>query len=150
MVIKEISGADCREVLSRAFMARLACSREDQPYVVPICIAYETDYLYIFSTFGKKIDWMRTNPKVCLEVDELNSQSDWVSVVVTGRYEELPEPQFTDERDHVRRILEKRHHWWLNALAQRRSQLPDEQISPILARIHIDSVTGLRGQSENE
>jgi nitroimidazol reductase NimA-like FMN-containing flavoprotein (pyridoxamine 5'-phosphate oxidase superfamily) len=33
--------------------------------------AYETDYLCGLSTFGRKIEWMRANPKVCVKVRAL-------------------------------------------------------------------------------
>ena len=149
MLIKEITDVKCREVLAKASIARLGCSLDDQPYVVPICIAYEPDYIYFFATLGKKIEWMRTNPKVCVPVDELND-SDWVSVIANGRYEELAEPRYTDERNHARKLMEKHHHWWLNALAERRTQLADQHITPIFFRVQIDSVSGLRGVAEGE
>ena len=45
--------------------------------------------LYAFSTIGQKIEWMRENPKVCLEVEEIDDQSHWTTVLVIGRYEEI-------------------------------------------------------------
>jgi hypothetical protein len=110
-------------------------------------LAYEPGFIYVFSTYGKKIEWMRANPKVCVEIDEVKSQTEWVSVLATGRFEELPEPQFEMERAHARELLQKRHHWWLNALAERRKSEPDESITPLFFRIHIGSVTGLRSQN---
>ena len=130
MQIDEITESGCREILARATLARLGCSLDNQPYVVPVGIAYEPDYIYVFSTFGQKIRWMRTNPKVCVQIDELAGQSEWASVIATGEYQELHEPQFTDERDHARRLLEKRNLWWLNALAERRNELPDKKSNP--------------------
>src|SRR5262252_10382722 len=82
MNIDELNQQECLDFLSRASVARLACSRDGQPYVVPIGIAYDADYIYCFSTEGMKIDWMRANPKICLQADEIKGQSDWVSVVV--------------------------------------------------------------------
>ncbi len=148
MVINEIQDTECREILSRASIARLGCSLNDQPYIVPVGIAYEPEYIYVFSTLGQKIKWMRTNPKVCVQADEIAGPSDWASVIAYGEYEELDEPRRTDERDHARRLMEKRHHWWLNALAARRIQLRDQDISPIFFRIRISSVTGLRSLAE--
>jgi uncharacterized protein len=52
MRIVEISPDECKELLTRVSIGRLACSRENQPYVVPVCFAYEPDYLYAFSTLG--------------------------------------------------------------------------------------------------
>ena len=38
---------------------------------MPIYFAYHDGYLYSFSTVGRKIEWMRGNPLVCLETDEV-------------------------------------------------------------------------------
>jgi uncharacterized protein len=148
MQIAEMNEAECREILARDPLARLGCSFDNQPYVIPVGIAYEADHIYVFSTFGKKIKWMRANPKVCVQVDELKAQSDWVSVIVNGEYQELEEPRYTDERNHARQLREKRHHWWLNAMAERRIQLRDLDIAPLFFRIRMDSITGLRATSE--
>ena len=137
MEINEMTQDACRSVLTRASMGRLGCSLENQPYVVPICLAYETEYIYVFSTFGQKIKWMRVNPKVCI-----------VSVIANGTYQELPEPQYETERAHARKLLEKRSRWWLNALAERRTRSRDDFIEPLFFRVHIDSVTGLSGRTE--
>ena len=78
----------------------------------------------------------------------MTNPSEWTSVIVSGRYQELPEPRFENERAHARKLLEKRHHWWLNALAERRPKIRDQQIEPIFFRIHIESISGLATQVE--
>ena len=100
MLIDVMTKQECREVLARVSFGRLACSLRDQPYVVPVCLAYELDAIYIFSTPGKKIEWMRANPRVCIEVDEIADQSRWATVIVNGWYEELPEIQYAADREH--------------------------------------------------
>jgi uncharacterized protein len=67
MFIHEMSTDECHEVLSRVSVGRLACAVDDQPYVVPINFAFDGLYIYCFATEGKKIYWMRSNPKVCFE-----------------------------------------------------------------------------------
>ena len=84
MRIVAISQHECKELLQRVSIGRLACSLKDQPYVVPVAFSYETDCIYMFSTVGKKIEWMRQNPKVCLQAEEIGHGSNWTSVVVTG------------------------------------------------------------------
>jgi nitroimidazol reductase NimA-like FMN-containing flavoprotein (pyridoxamine 5'-phosphate oxidase superfamily) len=148
MAINELTEKECLALLERASVGRLGCALDNQPYVVPIYLAYEPGFIYVFSTYGKKIEWMRANPKVCVEVDEVSSQTRWVSVVANGRYEELPEPQYERERAHARQLLQKKHHWWVNALAERRRTEPDETIMPLFFRIHIDSVSGLQSDGE--
>jgi uncharacterized protein len=144
MLIEKMTEMECREVLARASIGRLGCSRDDQPYVVPICLAYEQDYFYVLSTLGQKIEWMRDNPKVCVEIEEIASRFEWTSVVVNGRYQELPEPQFTAERALGRALLEKRALWWQTALAERQLKSEDSLIPPLFFRIHVESLTGLR------
>jgi len=150
MQIDELNDSECREILSRASIARLGCSLNDQPYVVPVTIAYEADNVYVFSTLGQKIKWMRSNPKVCVQVDEIRGHSDWASVIANGEFQELPEPQFEDERNHARKLMQQRHDWWLNAMAERRIRLRDEDIKPLFFRIRISSVTGLHAESEGD
>ena len=150
MKINKLTENECRAVLARASMGRLGCSLQDQPYVLPVYLAYESDYIYFFSTVGKKIQWMRANPKACVEVDEIMNQSHWLSVIVTGRYQELPEPLFAAEAAHARKLLEKQHHWWLNALAERRTKTQDQSIAPVFFRIQVDSMTGLGAQADGD
>jgi uncharacterized protein len=150
MQIDELNDSECREILSRASIARLGCSLNDQPYVVPVTIAYEADSVYVFSTLGQKIKWMRSNPKVCVQIDEIRGHSDWASVIANGEFQELPEPQFEDERNHARKLMQQRHDWWQNAMAERRIRLRDEDIKPLFFRIRISSITGLRATSEGD
>lgn len=144
MQIKELAEEDCRSILAESSFGRLGCSFEDQPYVVPIYFAYEGGYLYVLSTSGQKIEWMRQNPKVCVQVDQSSGDTHWASVIVVGSYQELVEPQFTEERKHARKLLDTRARWWQTALAERQAKTDDELISPIFFRVHVNSISGLR------
>ena len=84
MNIREMTEAECRAMLARRNVARLACARNNQPYIVPIHVDLEGDYLYGFATPGQKIEWMRENPLVCLENEEFTTDRQWASVVVFG------------------------------------------------------------------
>ena len=143
MAIKEMSDSECRAFLTRAQIGRLGCALDDQPYVVPITVVCEGDYIYSFSTLGKKIQWMRKNPKVCVELDELSQQSRWISVIATGQYHELVVPQFENERAHAHKLLDRKQRWWLNALAERDLKSDNALIDPLFFRIRIESLTGL-------
>jgi nitroimidazol reductase NimA-like FMN-containing flavoprotein (pyridoxamine 5'-phosphate oxidase superfamily) len=98
MVIREMSREECLQVLAGTRLARLACAHENQPYVVPVYLAYDeaSGCLYSFTTPGQKVEWMRANPLVCVEVDEVAAYDQWVSVIAMGRYEELPEARGSD------------------------------------------------------
>ena len=95
MVVEELDHEECLQVLAETRLKRLACASGDQPYVIPVFLAYHQmpngdDCLYGFTTFGQKVEWMRANPLVCVEADAVTFRSEWVSVVAFGRYEELP------------------------------------------------------------
>jgi nitroimidazol reductase NimA-like FMN-containing flavoprotein (pyridoxamine 5'-phosphate oxidase superfamily) len=150
MRIIAMSQQECKELLKRVSIGRLGCSLDDQPYVVPVGFSYEPDYMYIFSTLGKKIKWMRKNPKVCLQADEIGNRSNWLSVIVTGTYLELREPQYTAQLEHALEQLEQYSEWWRNPLAQRREQTSDLSIETVFFRIDIGSMSGLRTMPEAE
>ena len=143
MVVHEMSAEQCRAFLARASMGRLGCSLNDQPYVVPISLAYDVDFIYVFSTVGQKIVWMRANPKVCIQIDEIKSESHWESVIVNGLYQELGEHDV--ERAHARDLLQNRERWWLDALGERHLRSSkDLLIEPLFFRVRVDSISGLR------
>lgn len=144
MVINKLTAEECESLLQKAALARLACALDNQPYVIPIYVAYDKGSLYALSTLGQKIEWMRANSKVCLQFDEIQSNEHWNSVIVSGQYQELPEPQYTDERNHAKKLLEKRHRWWQAAMAERQMTAGEHLIDPLFFRVRIDSMTGLR------
>lgn len=72
-----------------------------------------------------------------------------MSVIANGRYEELREPQYTEERAHARKLLERRPQWWRTAMAERQAKSPSDLIPPLLFRIQIDSMTGLRATDQD-
>lgn len=102
MGIREMTLAECLQALARARFARLACARENQPYIVPVSLVLHERTpgdacLYGFTTRGQKLDWMQANPLVCVEVDEVKGNDRWVSVVASGRFKELPPTPGSDE-----------------------------------------------------
>jgi len=152
MRIIPISQEECSEVLQRVSIGRLACSLNDQPYVVPVAFSYEPDCIYIFSTFGKKIEWMRKNPKVCLQADEIGNRSNWTSVIVTGTYLELNVPQYhTSLREHAReKLAAQSSEWWRIPLSGARDRELVSSMDTIFFRIDIKSISGLRAVPEAE
>jgi uncharacterized protein len=149
MQIIAMSQEECSGFLKRVSIGRLACSLDNQPYIVPVAFSYE-DCIYIFSTLGKKIKWMRQNPKVCLQADDVGSRSNWDSVIVTGRYLELSEPQHAAQREHAKQLLSQYSGWWRNPLVQRRDQTRDLSIETVFFRIDIETMSGLRAVPEGE
>lgn len=150
MIVTEMTREECRAALAQTGFGRLACARDNQPYIVPIFFAVEDDYLYAFSIAGRKIDWMRDNPRVCLEVDSIKNWQDWTSVVAIGRYEELPDtPDWQAERRHAHGLLQQRAMWWQPASVDI-SEHAGEVYLPVLFRMVLDDLTGRRGLAASD
>jgi uncharacterized protein len=145
MRVHEMTRSECEEVLARAQVGRLACSRDDQPYVVPVQVYYEAGTLFGFGTLGQRVEWMRENPLVCLEVEEIVSVRQWTTVLVFGSYEELSKTSLAPDHAAARRQAEglfaQRPSFWAPATAKRSS---GEPFSPVLYRISITRLTGRR------
>lgn len=145
MTIHELTTAQCEEFLTQALIGRLSCAKANQPYIVPVSLYFDSDEkcLYSFSTVGKKIQWMRDNPKVCVEVDEITDEFHWTTVLVTGRYQEVGDLEGERRaRQRVLALFQQRPQWWLPGAAKLASG--EEHSAPVVFRIHITSLSGRR------
>jgi nitroimidazol reductase NimA-like FMN-containing flavoprotein (pyridoxamine 5'-phosphate oxidase superfamily) len=145
MLIHELTESQCMEVLARTNLGRLACARAGQPYIVPIFFSFDPDdqCLYSFSTVGQKIEWMRDNPKVCVEVEDISDQFHWITVVVTGRYQEIGDAvKAHDARQRAQKLFQERPQWWLPGAANLASG--EERAEHVIYSIRIKAMSGRR------
>jgi Pyridoxamine 5'-phosphate oxidase len=70
MLIQDMTREMSVDLLKRTHIGRLGCAQGLQPYVVPFSFPYHREIIYSFATIGKKIEWMRANPLICVEADE--------------------------------------------------------------------------------
>ena len=144
MLIHELTPEDCADLLERSVLGRLACSKDQQPYVVPVHFSFDRERVcvYGFSTVGQKVTWMRENPRVCLEVDEITDGKHWQTVLVFGRYEEMGDsPEDGGARQRAQDLFQQRGEWWQPAAARLGSR---EHHAVVLYRIQIERMTGRR------
>lgn len=143
MQIRTLSTLECTSLLTTTRLARIACTKDGRPYVVPIHFAYADNHLYAFSMPGKKIDWMRANPLVSVVVEEPGQAREWKSVVVDGRFEELPDRiGHKVERDHAWALLSKYANWWEPGALKPVMPPVSDHSDHLFYRIIIDSVSG--------
>lgn len=103
---------ECIALIKRRWLARLGCADRNVPYVIPVQYSYFGDKLYVFTLPGKKLEIMRRNPHVCLQIDQLKSKHSWKSVVVDARFIDLSTEECREERDQAWALLAKRTDWW--------------------------------------
>lgn len=100
-MIGELSDAQVERLLSESIIGRVGCHAFGKTYVVPITYAYDGAYAYVHSAEGMKLQMMRSNPHVCFEVDRMDDDANWESVIASGTFEEL----FGDDARRGMRIL---------------------------------------------
>lgn len=84
-----LSREEIENLLQRHRIGRLGCCIDDRPYVVPTTYAYDGAAVYAAGGPGRKIDAMRSDPRVCFEIDEVDASGVWRSVIADGLFEEL-------------------------------------------------------------
>lgn len=143
MHVRTLSNNECTHLLTANWMGFLACSKKDQPYIVPIHYAYADAHIYAFSMPGRKIEYMRANPLVSMLVDRRGEGRGWTSVLAEGRYEELPDRiGHKVALDHAWSLLSKHNDWWEPG-ALKPVELPiSDHSQHVFFRILVDRVSG--------
>ena len=149
MIIRELTGQASLDLLSSSRLGRLACTKGNQPYIVPFFFVYHDSHLYASSTLGQKIEWMRENPLVAVEADRIDSPQQWESVVVSGHYEEIPDaPEMKDRRELAWSLLQKHEMWWEPGYAKTILGGVERPMEALYFRIRVDRITGHRATRE--
>ena len=99
----DLASEQIDELLRSQTVARLGCLSHGEPYVLPINYAYDGEAIYVHSLEGAKVRAMRQHPRVCVEVDAVESPVHWRSVVGWGDYQEL---SGTAAQAALRRLIE--------------------------------------------
>ena len=90
-MIGKLTGEQIDDILKRNVLGRIGCHDGKKTYVVPVNYIYDGHFILAHSLEGMKIEMMRKQPQVCFEVDEMQSLTNWRSVIVWGEYQELTE-----------------------------------------------------------
>lgn len=150
MQVRTLDRSECVRLLSTSRVGRLACSLDGQPYVVPIHFAYADNSLYGFSMLGRKIDYMRSNPKVSMLIEEHGPGREWKSVVIDGRFEELPDRiGHKRDRDHAWSLLSRHAAWWEPGSLKPVIPPVSDHANHVFFRIVIDRVSGREAKEDN-
>lgn len=135
-MINRMGEKESRALLRENITGRLGCSDQSKPYVVPVNYLFDGEFIYVHALPGRKIDILRDNPNVCLQVDEIDDSYNWRSVIAFGHYEEIVE---VDERERILTNLFKR----LPHLTPVESQLKSRALQSIVFRIRVIEITGV-------
>jgi nitroimidazol reductase NimA-like FMN-containing flavoprotein (pyridoxamine 5'-phosphate oxidase superfamily) len=143
MLVRALTVGECTKLVAANRLARLASAKDGQPYVVPIHYAYADNCLYAFSMPGRKIDNMRSNPRVSILVEEHGTNREWKSVVVEGHYEELPDRVGHKRmREHAWSLLSKHVNWWEPGALKPMTLPLSDHADHLFFRVVVDGMSG--------
>ncbi len=92
-VIRHLDAEGIETLLANSIVGRIACNAPgERPHLVPLAYAYDGESIYAVSGPGRKIDLMRTDPRITFEVDRVEQSDTWQSVVAEGEFEEVSDP----------------------------------------------------------
>jgi nitroimidazol reductase NimA-like FMN-containing flavoprotein (pyridoxamine 5'-phosphate oxidase superfamily) len=135
---------ELENIIRSSPVCRIGLCDGDQPYVVPVCFGYESGIMYIHSyPGGKKMEIIRKNPRVCIEIDSgiepvpaespCNRGMKYRSVIAFGTCRVL---SGTDEKKNALKIILE--HYGVN-----REDVPDFSPDGVdVITIDIETITG--------
>ena len=146
-MIKNLDPKEIQYVLENNYIGQLGYIFEGRPFVIPITYFYDhqNNYIICYSGDGHKINAMRKNNAISLQVSDVDTVNHWKSVLVHGNFEQ----HFgSDAKSYLHQfslgvkdvILEKKH-VKLDFISDFSSQIYKGDI-PQVFLIRIDHVTG--------
>src|SRR5438552_15565988 len=134
--MRELTRDEIEEFLLGQRIARLGCHVGGETYVVPVIYAYGDGALVTVTQEGRKVAMLRENPRVCVEVDEYDTdgRGSWRSVIAYGAAEELG----GEEIEAALALLRERFARTAGRVAESRPLSP----GVVVLRIRLDEVSG--------
>lgn len=146
-MIKNLDIKESLFVLENNYIGHLSYIYQNRPYVVPVTYYYDqaNNAIICYSGEGHKINAMRKNNAVSLQVAEIVTVNDWKSVLVHGTFEQ----HFgSDAKAYlhafslgVKDVIMEKEHTKLNYISEFSSKIYKGDV-PIVYLIKIEEITG--------
>ena len=152
-MILKLGKSKCRTLVSRNYIGHLAYVYNNRPFVIPITYFYDdsTNALLGYSGNGHKINALRINNEVSIEVSEIDTVNNWRSVMVCGTYQEFSgstaKINLHKFSEGVKDLIRKTEGKNLKYLSEFSSKIYKEG-SPVVFKINIDELTGRERQTK--
>jgi nitroimidazol reductase NimA-like FMN-containing flavoprotein (pyridoxamine 5'-phosphate oxidase superfamily) len=118
---------DCEKILLDGHYGHLGFIANGEPHVLPVTYVYKYGYIFSHTSEGEKIEMMRTNKRVCLQVERVRSGYDWDSVACWGDYEEVTDAEQIRE---IHQLLAEQY----ARITQGGGEAP---VSPLIQDLHL-------------
>lgn len=124
----DLTVEECRRILAEGRIAHIACTSEGEPYVTPMSYVIIEGDLYFRTGPGRRVNALREQPHVCVEVTILRGGDAWESALFWGRARFVED---STTRSEVVAALLRKYHTESALGASTPSVLPKEH--PIVA-----------------
>ncbi len=89
-MIKNLDEKAARKLLKEQRIGHLGCVLDSgEPYVVPVNYLFKEGNIYVHCLPGQKLDALRANGKVCLQVEKIGDSCQWQSAIAFGEFQEI-------------------------------------------------------------
>lgn len=145
-MIKDLNTTEGLKVLKENYTGRLAFIAQGRPYVLPITYFYDepNNAIISYTGNGHKLNAMRLNNSVSLQVDKIESANNWQSVLIHGVFEELSGSdaryQLHQFATGVKNIIKEREKKDVHFISEFSSKISSGEI-PIVYRLRIMEIT---------
>lgn len=138
---------EIKHILENNYIGHMGYTYQNRPFVVPITYFYdqEINAIICYSGDGHKMQALRLNPQVCLEISNIEHVTKWKSVLVHGIFEQK---YGSDAKSYlhkfslgVKDVILKKEHKKASFIDEFSSKKLDDNI-PAVFLIKIEEITG--------
>jgi len=146
-MIRVLDAHECLHILSSNYIGNLSYIYRDRPFIAPITYFFDTDNNVIigYSAEGHKINAMRKNRNVSLNVLEVDSVNSWKSILAQGVYEELSGSAAKAKLHQfslgVKDLIINKEHRKLDFISEFSSKIYKDNL-PVIFQIKMEEITG--------
>ncbi|RKD14514.1 flavin mononucleotide-binding protein [Pelobium manganitolerans] len=113
--METLQARECIALLNENYIGHLAFIADEKPYTVPITYYFDQkDSIIAYAGEGFKIEAMRKNSRVALQVEQIEDVKNWRSVMVQGHFKEAfgSEAKFLLQEfaNGVKNVISQHHH----------------------------------------
>ena len=134
-------------ILENNYIGHLGYIYKNRPYIVPITYYYDRDEntIICYSGDGHKMNAMRKNNSVSLQVEEVEAVSNWKSIMIQGKFEQCfgsnGKAYLHKFSLGVKDVIIEKEHKKLNFISEFSSKFYKEN-APIVFLIKIENILG--------
>lgn len=151
-MIQNIEEKEMRFILENNYVGHLGYIYQNRPFVVPITYYFDKDKnaVICYSGDGHKMNAMRINKEVCLQISAINTVNNWKSVLAHGKFEQHfgsnAKAYLHQFSLGVKDIILEKEQTKLDFIYEFSSKV-NEEGNPIVFLIEIEEMTGKKRDS---